>query len=92
MFSKGSTIVAVSEQISSNLAGDAVILNFHSGIYYGLNEVGAYIWDLVQQPKTFQDICDALMNEYEVKAEVCEQDLADLLQALADSKLIEIHH
>jgi hypothetical protein len=46
--SKSSTV----RRVSCNLAGEAVILNTKSGIYFGLKPVGARIWELVQEPRT----------------------------------------
>ena len=43
-----SVIVTATDQVSADLAGEAVILNLESGVYYSLDEVGAYIWSLIQ--------------------------------------------
>lgn len=48
---ESSVVVAVGEQISSNLGGEAVILNLKTGVYHGLNQVGTQIWNLIQQPQ-----------------------------------------
>ncbi|NJM65476.1 MAG: lasso peptide biosynthesis PqqD family chaperone [Acaryochloris sp. RU_4_1] len=88
--SKQTTVVATPEQVSSDLAGESVILNLKTGMYFGLNEVGTSIWNLLQEPRSVHDICDAILQEYEVAAEQCEQDVLSLLQELAESELIEI--
>ncbi len=78
------------DQIASELGGEAVILNLASGMYYGLNEVGARIWELIQQPCTFASILEHLVAEYDVQSEVCEQDLIKLLVEMKDACLIEV--
>jgi hypothetical protein len=85
-----SIVVAAKEQVSSDLAGEAVILDFKSGVYYGLNEVGASIWNLIQEPRTVNEIRDAILAEYEVEPEQCDRDLFALLQQLEASGLIEV--
>lgn len=90
MISNSSTVVVAPHQISSDLSGANVILNLDSSIYYGLDGVGARIWNLVQQPRTVSEIRDVLVNEYEVDAERAERDLHVLLQRLSDAGLIEI--
>lgn len=90
VFKKNSKVVASQNPVSANLAGEAVILDPDSGMYYGLNEVGARVWELIQDPKTVDEIRDALLTEYEVKPERCERDLFALLQNLADKGLVEI--
>jgi hypothetical protein len=87
-----SIVVAAKEQVSSDLAGEAVILDFKSGVYYGLNEVGASIWNLIQEPKTVSEIRDAIVAEYEIEPEVCDRDLKVLLQQLEASGLIEVRN
>lgn len=89
---RSSMISVIQGQISSNLADEAVILNLESGIYYGLNEVGARVWQLLQTPQSFSAIKERLLAEYEVDTETCEQDLVAILQDLQDAKLIEIAH
>ena len=88
--SPASIVVAVRDQVSADLAGEAAILNLKSGVYYGLNAVGARIWSLIQEPKTVKDIRDTILNEYDVDPERCESDLLQLLQQLAAEGLIEV--
>jgi hypothetical protein len=87
-----SIVVAAKEQVSSDLAGEAVILDVKSGVYYGLNEVGARLWNLIQQPKTVSEIRDAIVAEYEIEPELCDRDLKALLQQLEASGLIEVRN
>ena len=85
------SIVAVSEgQVSSDLANEVAILDLKSGMYYGLNEVGSRIWQLISEPKTVGEVYETLLEEYEVEHERLEQDLIDVLQQLADRGLIEV--
>ena len=75
--------------MSCDLGGEAAILQLASGIYYGLNPVGARVWSLLRQPRTVREIRDALLSEYEVDRAPCEHDLLALLHALVAERLIE---
>jgi hypothetical protein len=77
-----SSVVATKEQVSSELAGEAVILDRKSGVYYGLNSVDASIWNLVHEPKTVNEIRDTVLTEYFVESSQCDRILLALLQAL----------
>lgn len=90
MVSGFSIIVAAKEQVSCDLSGEIAILNLKNGIYYGLNPVGARIWNLIQEPRTVNQIRDHLLQEYEVKVEECERDLHALIQQLSSERLIEV--
>jgi hypothetical protein len=85
-----STIVQAGDQVSTDLAGEVVILGLKSGGYYGLNSVGARIWSLIQEPRRLADIRRAILEEYEVDGDRCERDLQELLQQLTAEGLIEI--
>jgi hypothetical protein len=88
--SLGSIAVASSELVSANLNGEVVILGFKSGSYYSLDQVGAFVWDLLQEPRKVLDIRDAIFEKYDVELGQCEQDLLALLEALAAKQLIDI--
>jgi len=85
-----SIVAATKEQVSSDLGGEAVILNLKSGIYYGLDAVGARVWSLLQESRTVAEIRDLLLDEYEVAPDRCEKDLLGLLNQLAENDLITI--
>ncbi|MDJ0616366.1 MAG: lasso peptide biosynthesis PqqD family chaperone [Calothrix sp. MO_192.B10] len=90
MLTNKAVVVVAKKQISSDLAGEAVILQLSTGIYYGLNPVGASIWNLIQQSKTVEEIKNAILEEYEVESEQCESDVLALLQELEAKGLIEV--
>ena len=82
MVEVNSSVVATKKQISSELVGEAVILDRKSGVYCGLNSVGASIWNLVHQPKTVNEIRDTLLIEYFVDPSQCDRMVLPLLQTL----------
>ena len=86
------SVVASKEQASADLGGEAAVLNLKNGIYYGLNPVGARIWDLVQTPHTVREVRDTLIDEYDVDSDRCERDLVALLQQLVEHDLVDIVH
>jgi Coenzyme PQQ synthesis protein D (PqqD) len=85
-----SVVVAVKDQVSADLAGEAVILSLRTSMYYGLNPVGAQIWALLGTPVRVADICDKIAQEYDVEVDRCERDVLSVLGQLAGRGLIEI--
>jgi len=73
-----------------DLAGEAVILNFTTGTYFGLNEVGTHIWHLLAEHGSTEKVIESILAEYEVDDARFRHDLDDLLHVLADKGLIEI--
>jgi Coenzyme PQQ synthesis protein D (PqqD) len=92
LISRDSVVVVSQDQVSSDLAGESVILNLKSGTYYGLNELGSVIWEFIQEPKTVADICESILQEYEVDAETCESSVQALLSDLINAQLVEIRN
>jgi hypothetical protein len=90
MLSTTSVVVAAQDQVSSDLGGEVAILNLKNGVYYGLDEVGARIWNLIQEPKAVHEIRDVLLDEYQVEIERCERDLLTLLEELVAENLVQV--
>ena len=88
--SLGSVVAAAVDQVSCDLDGEAVLLSLRTGIYYGLDQVGARIWSLVQSPTPVQVVHDTILAEYDVESSRCEHDLLALLRAMAAEGLIEV--
>jgi hypothetical protein len=85
-----STVTVTKEAIHCSVEEEIVILSFKDGIYYGLNPVGAFIWDIIQKPTRVEEIRDAILKEFDVDEEVCMEDLKDIIRELLDKCLIEV--
>ncbi|MCA9969721.1 MAG: lasso peptide biosynthesis PqqD family chaperone [Anaerolineales bacterium] len=83
-------VQAARGQVSTDLGGESVILDVQSGMYYGLDEVGARIWELIQAPARAAAVRDALLAEYDVEPAACEQDMLELLTQLRAAGLVEV--
>ena len=86
----GSVVRLAQHVVSCDLDGEAAILNVQSGIYYGLDEVGAAVWRMVSEPRTVAGIIEGIMSEYDVDADQCRGDMFRLLGELAEHGLIEV--
>ncbi|HKS82435.1 MAG TPA: PqqD family peptide modification chaperone [Candidatus Acidoferrales bacterium] len=85
-----SVVAASTKQVSCPLDDESAILNLKNSVYYGVNAVGTRVWNLLQQPRSVSELRDALLEEYDVEAERCEQDLLDLLEKMRVEGLIEV--
>ncbi len=83
-------VKASSDQVSCDLAGEAAILDLQNGIYYGLDPVGARIWELIQNPCDSTEIVSQLLDEYDVEADQCQNDVLTLLNQLSERGLLEV--
>ena len=92
MITEQSRIKAAQDLTFADLDGEAVLLDLKSGQYYGLNEVGTYIWSLIDAPRTVADIVAAMAEEFDVSREQLNLDVMNFLQQMEEQKLIEISH
>ncbi len=76
-----SVVVAAKDHVSCDLAGEAAILNIKNGVYYGLDPIGARIWNLMQEPRAVAEIQNTITNEYDVAPERCARDANDSASA-----------
>ena len=89
-WSPNTIVVASNDQVSSDLAGETVLLSMKTAHYYGLADVGARIWSLVREPTSVAAICDTIASEYDVSPERCQADVVRFLQELAQHGLVEV--
>lgn len=78
------------DALFQELGGEAVILDLASSTYFGLDAVGTRLWALLQQDASATRACELLLQEFEVDAASLEQDIAELLQQLADAGLVQL--
>jgi len=84
------TVMVTSQQVSCPLGDESAILNMKNSVYYGVNPVGATVWNLLREAKTVGQIRDAILDEYEVDEVRCEKDLFALLEEMRSEGLIEV--
>jgi hypothetical protein len=85
-----SVVSTGNDLVSSRIADEVVILDLKSGIYHGLEEVGARVWELIDEPSPVEAVRDTLLDEYEVEPGRCERDLLALLEELKGHGLLEV--
>jgi len=67
-----------------------ILLHLENGVYFGLENVGARIWKLLQKPVRVGEIERALREEYDVGPEKCHEEVVGLLNKLVDQSLVEV--
>lgn len=78
------------EVLSQEVNGETVLLDLDGESYFGLNEVGTRIWQLLKDELNIGNVLDTLDGEYDVSREQLERDVAKLLGSLEESGLIKL--
>ena len=54
-----------------------------------VNELGAFLWNLLQEEQTDQTLLNAVLDAYAVEEERARQDIRGFLQLLRDNHLMD---
>lgn len=73
-----------------HLNNEAVLLDLRAGTYFGLNDVGARAWQLIEVHGTLSRILDVLAEEYAVDRGELERDLLNLAEELVSRRLVRL--
>lgn len=74
--------------VSVDMEGDTIAMSIEGGNYYGIGGVGARSWDLLETPRSLNDLTAVLCQEFEVKEAQCASDLGPFLERLLENGLI----
>lgn len=75
------------ELIKREIAGETVLVPVGKSVYdanglFVMNELAAFIWDLLPNVDTEAEICRAVLAEYDVSEETATRDVAEFLDKL----------
>jgi len=74
--------------MSRDLDGEVVILDIPSGNYFALNEVGALVWDQLEDDTDRETLVTAVTGAFDVDVETAATDIDALLEQLTEAGLI----
>ena len=75
--------------IDGELDNNQVIMHIEKGKYFGLNPVGKRIWELIESPKSFPEITQSLMSEFDVTETQCTGEVRDFLDKTVKCDIVE---
>jgi hypothetical protein len=78
----------VAQLMEAKLGDELVALDPNAGECFGFNSVATSVWRELQEPKSFDQLRDTLLDEYEVEPAQCEQELRELLNDLSAKGLV----
>ena len=77
--------------VYTRVSEGAVLLSTAEEVYYGLNPVGARVWELLEAGRSVAEICGQIGEEFEgAEEETVRGDVAEILDDLADFGLIRV--
>lgn len=83
-------VVRSPDVVFTELDGEMVLLLPQGGRYFGLNDVGAAIWRLIENPTDLGSVQRAIVDDYEVESEESWRDLVTLIESMIGHGLVMI--
>ena len=75
--------------LAASVDGELVMMSIQAGNYYTIGGIGTLIWELLDQPRTLDELADAVMAEYDVERARCAADVTAFVDKLLGLNLIE---
>lgn len=91
LITASTTVVATPDLLTAEFGSEVILLNLQDGVYYGLQDVGARIWTLLQSPVSVATLVEAVLSDYDVDSADCEHDIRLLVDDLVAHGLVRIH-
>ncbi len=74
--------------LSRKLDDEMVLLNLDSGEYFGLNDTGTRVWELLSDGRSREEVVDCLTEEFEVEVETASAHVMTLCSELLEAGLL----
>ena len=81
-----------SDTISGALHDQIVMMDIKRGTYYSLNTVATRIWELLEQTRTAEALCEVLVDEFDVEPSQCHQEVMKILAEMQKLNLVSMSH
>ena len=75
--------------LEADIGNELVALEPAAGNCFGFNEVATVVWRSLAEPKSFDELRDALVADYDVSSEQCSTELKALLDEMKAQGLVE---
>ena len=85
-----STVRISPDVLHQELGGETVLLNLANECYFGLDEVGSRVWQVLAETRSASAVLARLLDEYDVSAEQLTADVEKLMVQLADAGLVSL--
>ena len=84
----GPVYVRARQLMEAELGDELVTLDPAAGKCFGFNDAATWVWKRLAEPRSFEELRDGLLSEYDVSDPECTNDLRDLLDDLIAKRLI----
>lgn len=85
------TIHRKGDWLSAMVGDELVMMSAETGNYVTVSRVGSRVWELIERPKTLDELCTQLVREFDVTPEACRADVQLFLDEMAANGAIALN-
>ena len=89
MLSINTTLERNSEMIHANIDNETILMSLTNGEYYGINNIGSKIWELLENSMSIGELIENLTTIYDITKEQCETDIVCFLTDMQEKEIIK---
>lgn len=86
------SVVQATDVVTAEIDGETLMMRIENGMYYGLDNIGSRVWELITEPRQVSHLIEYLFETYEVEKAQCQSDTLELLNQLFAEGLIRIRY
>jgi hypothetical protein len=83
-----SWVVRSSEPIAAEVGDGLVMLSVQEGKYFSLNPTAAAIWRRLESPMRVGELCDQIVDEFDISREHAIQAVPEFVAKLIEQKIV----
>ena len=82
-------LVRSPQPLATRIHDEIVVLDVDQGCYFGLDRSGSAIWDLLETPRSVEEVCAGLVERFDVSRETCRSEVVFFLHELHAAGLVQ---
>jgi hypothetical protein len=73
--------------VAARLGDEMALLDLDRGDYLGFNTTAAFVWQLLEKPRSVAELCRALASEFDVDEARCQSEVVALVRKMIEAGL-----
>lgn len=86
---RGQRVARATSVMATEVGEDAVVMmDVDLASYFGVEDVAADVWRMLDEPKSVDDLVTSLADTYDVDPQVCREETTSFVESLLDAGLV----
>jgi hypothetical protein len=73
--------------VAARLGEEMALLDLDKGEYLGFNATAAFVWQLLEKPRSLTELCSCLAAEFDVEEARCRTEVLALVRKMIEAGL-----